>query len=242
MMEWIIATSAVTLGAALQGALGFGAAVVAIPILALLNPALVPGPMMLAAFFLTALTWHRERHAVVFADVQWAFLGRLGGIGIGAWTLTMLSGGWMELTLGVIVIVATLPGIRGIHLHPTTPNLIWAGAVSGFMGTTASLGGPAMALVYQNVSGPRLRGSLAAYFTLGILITLPVLWGVDRFGPGEIRAGLILTPGIIVGFILSKRFTPYVDRGRTKPAVLLLSGTAGLLLVLRAILHISAGG
>ena len=43
------------------------------------------------------------------------------------------------------------------------------------MATAAGLGGPPVALVYQRANGLRLRGTLAAYFIVGTVMSLSAL-------------------------------------------------------------------
>jgi hypothetical protein len=64
---WLAALTAVAimaLGSALQAAVGIGLALFVVPVLALIDPAYIPGPMLLAGTVLAAMTAWRERHAV----------------------------------------------------------------------------------------------------------------------------------------------------------------------------------
>ena len=56
-----------------------------------------------------------------------------------------------------------------------------AGALSGFMGTIVSIGGPPIALLYQNESGPSLRGTLSAFFVVGVALAIIGLCAVRTF-------------------------------------------------------------
>ena len=81
---------------------------------------------------------------------------------------------------------SVLLSASGLQLLPTPRSLIGAGTLSGFMGTTSSIGGPPMALLYQGTEGIRLRGTLAVFFTIGVLISLVALTAVGRFGLREL--------------------------------------------------------
>ena len=85
-----------------------------------------------------------------------------------------------------------------------------------------------MAMVYQHAPGDRLRGTLGGHFVLGTLVALPALAAVGRFGLYELRWGLALCPAILLGFIVSSRLTPWLDRGFTRPAVLVVSAATGV--------------
>jgi len=233
LVDWVLATLAVSLGATLQGSVGFGLGILGAPLLMLIDPRLVPAPLLCAALTLTILLTHRERRSVVLRDLKWALAGRLVGTVAGAAALTALSGGKLELTLGVLVLLGVAMSASGLHLPVTPRVLMGAGALSGFMGTTVSIGAPPMALVYQRSSGPRIRGTLSAYFVVGVILSLVGLSVVGRFGTAELVLAVSLLPGILIGFVASRHTSGFFDRGYTRAAVLVLSAATGLVVILR---------
>ena len=48
-------------------------------------------------------------------------------------------------------------------LRPTAPAMFSAGFLSGFMGTSSSIGGPPMALVLQHEENDFIRANMAAF-------------------------------------------------------------------------------
>ncbi len=58
---------------------------------------------------------------------------------------------------------------------PHRRNLVLAGATSGLLGTATSIGGPPMALVWQNSTGARLRGTMSGFFLVGSVLSLVLL-------------------------------------------------------------------
>jgi len=93
-----------------------------------------------------------------------------------------------------------------------------------------------MAIVYQNAKGPRIRGTLSAFFVVGVMMSLTALVLVGRFGFAEFSIALRILPGLLLGFVLSRRLAVVLDRGRTRPAVLAFSAVGGIVLVLRQLL------
>ncbi len=213
-------------GALVQGAVGFGLNLVAVPLLLWIDPSLVPGPVLVAALVLTILILRRERKAVDFTGLGWAFAGRLPGTGLGVAALLVVPAASLSLVFASLVLIAVLISASGVHVRPTWRTLLVAGALSGFMSTTSAVGGPPMALVYQEAAGPRLRGTLAGYFVAGALISIFALTAAGRFGAVEARASLALIPGILIGFALSRRAARRLDAGMIRPAVLLVAGLA----------------
>jgi uncharacterized membrane protein YfcA len=223
-------------GAAVQGAVGFGMALVAAPLLVLIHPAIVPGPLMVAGMALTLLVAWRERDSIDLLGVRWGLVGRVPGVALGAWLLALLPVEAMSLVVGIAVLVGVALASSGRRLAPGPRVLLGAGFVSGVFGTIASIGGPPLALVYQHETGPRLRGTLAGYFLVGGCMSLAALFGVGRFGPSQLFWTLALIPGTLLGFAASGTFTRWVDAGRTRRAVIAISVAAGIVAVLRPLL------
>jgi uncharacterized membrane protein YfcA len=228
-----VAGTAVFAGSVLQGAVGFGLALVAAPVLFMLDPRLVPGPLTFSALALISLTAWRDRQAMDFRGFGWGLLGRLPGTALGAAVLAVLSPEHLAIPLGVLVLLAVGISASGVHFPPNPRTLFGAGLLSGFMGTTSSIGGPPLAMVYQHAPGRELRGTLAGYFLVGTLMSLAGIGAVGRFGAAELGWGLTLMPGAILGFTLSNRVTPWIDRGYTRHAVLAVSAIAGLGILVR---------
>jgi uncharacterized membrane protein YfcA len=225
----------VAVGSLLQGAVGFGLSLIAAPLVMLIDPTLVPGPLLLAALVLPVLTAQRDRSWIDLRGVRWALVGRVPGSVLGAAMLTGLSPRAMTLAVGLVVLAGVAMTASGMRLRPSGPTLLVAGVLSGFMGTTAAIGGPPLALVYQHAEGPRLRGTLAGYFVVAAAISIAVLALAGRFGRHDVLAGLALLPGVVLGYLASHRVARWVDRGFTRHAVLLVSALAALALVVRAL-------
>jgi uncharacterized membrane protein YfcA len=229
----LLAAGCVTIGSAVQGAVGFGLAIIAAPLLALIDPELVPGPLLCAGLALTLATALREHRALDLSGVGWGLVGRLPGTLLGAAALGVLPRERMALAVGVIVLLGVAMRASGLRLVPNRRSVVGAGFASGFMGTVSSVGGPPIALVYQDASGPRLRATLAGYFVLGSILSLFALAWVGRFGARELGLSLALAPGALLGFWLSGPLLRIVDRGRTRGLVLGVSTLAGLAAILQ---------
>jgi uncharacterized membrane protein YfcA len=232
----ILANLAVVLGATLQGSVGFGLGFVGAPLLMLISPSFIPGPLLFNAVVLTLLLAHRERKSIVVSEIRWAVVGRLLGVACAAVVVASISTDGLALILGLLVLLLVGLSLSGLNFEPTWKSLIVAGTVSGFSGTIASVGAPPMAIVYQNATGPRIRGTLSAFFVIGTIMSLTALLLVGRLGVVEFTVALQLLPGLMLGFALSRRLALVLDRGRTRYAVLGLSAMGGALLVLRQLL------
>jgi hypothetical protein len=123
--------------------------------------------------------------------------------------------------------------VSGLHVEPRPASLLAGGALSGVMGTIAAIGGPPLALLYQHAPGARVRGTLSSIFLVGTIFSLAALVLVGRFGRDELRFTLALLPGMLFGFLVSRRIASRLDRGYTRPAVLTVASIAGIIVVTR---------
>ena len=206
---------------------------IASPILILIDPRFVPGPILLSTTVLTVLLVYRERTAIDFHGIQWAMVGRLVGTVLASAILLVVSADQLVLLIGVFILSAVGMSLSGVRFDPIRPVLVVAGMLSGLLGTIASVGGPPMALVYQHAAGARIRSTMSGFFLLGTILSLGALWYVGRFGAYEIQLTLVMLPSVLTGFVLSKWTAVYVDRGYVRPAVLAVAAGAGLLVIIR---------
>jgi uncharacterized protein len=233
--ELAVALALALVGSVLQGWIGIGLAVVAAPVLLLVSPVFVPGPMLLAAMLLVILIAVRERRDVIFRDVALASVGRVLGVLPAAYAISTLPRSVYELLFAALVLIGVAISLLGWHVRPTPWHVVLAAILSGFMGTMSSIGGPAMAIVYQNETGPRIRGTLSAIFTIGTVISITSLWFVGRFGAVELTLGLLLMPAVLIGFLLSRFTAKRLDEVHTRPAVLAISALSAVLIIVRAL-------
>jgi hypothetical protein len=118
---------------------------------------------------------------------------------------------------------------------PRTPRtLAVAGAVSGVTGAAASIGGPPIALVHRHATGPRIRATLAMYFTAGAVLSLGALAAGGELPPRALLAGLLFVPFVLAGYAAAGPLRRYLDRGRTRAAVLVTAALSAALLIFRA--------
>lgn len=224
----------VAAAAAVQGAVGFGMNLLAVPVLLLLAPGLLPGPLLVGTAVLVGATAWRER-AHVDPTVGWALLGRLPGTALALVVLTRLTQDQLTLPLALMVLVGVALTASRLRVGPTRGPLIVAGSVSGFMGTVSTIGGPPMALVYARSAGPMLRGTLAAFFLAGTVVSLVALTATGLLAADGWLLGLTLVPPVLLGQRLSRPLARHLDAGRTRPAVLAVSAVAGVLALVAAL-------
>src|SRR5256885_2052864 len=104
---------AVVLGALVQSGVGLGLGVVAAPVVTLLDPALMPGSMLVAGAILPVFILAREAGHTDWPGVSWALAGRIAGTAAGVWLLTAVPVQALGVLVGaavLVVIAARGPG------------------------------------------------------------------------------------------------------------------------------------
>jgi uncharacterized membrane protein YfcA len=225
----------VAIGSCIQSSVGFGLGLIAAPLLFLIHPPLVPGPLMASSIVLTLLIAVRERNSIDFAGLGYAFMGRLVGTLAAAIVWNALPSDRFDFLFAGMVLLGVALSLSSLPIRPTPATTSAAGALSGFMGTLSSIGGPPMALLYQRESGARIRGTLSGHFVIGALVSLTALAAIGRYGRTEIILSIWLVPAILAGYGVSGVVRKFVDRAGARPFVLALSILAAASILYRAL-------
>ena len=221
-------------GSLLQASVGFGIALFVVPLLVLLNPVFVPGPMLFASLFLAAIMAFRGWSAIDLKKLGLAGVGLFVGTAAGALALMIVASDKWPKLFAVFILVAVALSASGIHIPATRRNLVAAGIISGVMGTISGIHGPPMALLYQREPGNIVRATLAIFFVMAYAIALIALGTIGLFGKKELLLGLTLAPGVIAGYIVARFSTKLLDRGYwLRLAILTVASLSAIALILR---------
>lgn len=231
-IDLLLATLIVAAGALVQSTIGFGVALVAVPFLVMLDPTLVPGPFLLASLVLALLMILRDRIAIDLSEIRPAILGLAIGTGLGAGALLVVPEDDLPELFGVLILLAIGTSVLGVRVRIDTVSLLVAGLAGGIMGTMAGVHGPAMALLYQAETGERVRATLGAFFVVGYAISIAGLVMVDLFGRDELVAGLVLSPGALLGWLLAPSAIARLDPVRLRPIILSVAALAAVAMVI----------
>lgn len=234
--EILIGIVVVTVSASLQGSIGFGFAVLAVPILTLVDPAFTPIPMLLLALPLAVFGLVRERSDVDWSGLGWIITGRVPGAFLGSWVLSVASERLLGILIGTIVLIVIGLIARGVTIRLTRSNRLIAGIVSGFSGASSAVGGPPLALLYRNQDGPTVRSTLGTIFTIGILINIGALTATGVMTLEDVRVAVLFAPAMVIGFLLSSRIKHLAEGDTLRRGILIVSAAAAASLLLTSIL------
>ncbi|MGB9358692.1 MAG: sulfite exporter TauE/SafE family protein [Acidimicrobiia bacterium] len=231
----IIALLVTFFAAAIQGVVGVGFAMVSVPILALIDPALAPVPQLLVTIPLTISMAWRERTHIQFSNVTWIVAGRVPGVLIGVGMLAVATQRSLDLAIAAMVLLAVAIIASGYSVRRTRSTEFGAGALSGILSFVASIGGPPLALLYSRDDGPTRRSNLAVVFTIGLTVTLVARIASGNMTWDDVVVALILFPALAVGYAASLRFKSLVPQKLAKATILVLSTAGAVGLIMRAI-------
>lgn len=205
MTGWMLAATMafVAVGAFVQGATGFGFALIVGPVLAAIEPTVLPVALLATMIPLNIYIAARERFAIDRPAWGWLTLGRVGGTIAGAAVLALLPADQLAVFVGATTILAALASLVCKPFHPGRNALTLVGAITGVTETATGIGGPPLALAFQHRPAPVLRSSVALAFLTGEIISLAALAPAHRLTAHTIQAGLILLPAVLAGMALS---------------------------------------
>lgn len=236
----LLCTALALIGSSVQGSLGFGLGMLTSPLFAMIDHSFVPVAMMLAVVPLTFGVAIRDRAHIDASGFKWAILGRFPGVFIGLVALRAMNEDLLAYavasSVAVAVIISVVTSRRGQVVPTNATTLTSAGFASGFMGTVTSIGGPPMALVYKDGDPRTVRATIAAFFSIGVVITVAGFVLSGEIGRHEMALTAVLLPGVLGGLPLSNVLARHMSAAVMRPLILVMCAASALLLVLQTAL------
>lgn len=202
----LVAAIVITCGAALcQSLTGFGFALVMVPLLSLawdVKSAVVTSTV-LGTFALLPLLFEARRH-VRLRTAAALVAGSLAGVPAGILLLDWIDPEALKILVGVTVIAASVLVYRVREVRATRAGVIpavAAGAVSGVLRASTSMGGPPAVLYLLGAERDveAFRGTILAFFLPMSLVTIVGLAAVGRVTPDVVRTSVIALPAMAIG-------------------------------------------
>ncbi len=175
-----LACTIIALGALVQTAIGFGLGLIAVPFLILIDPQMVPAPIVMIAFVQLSISAWAHRQEILWPKLWMAVIGRLPGTILAVWMMSMTGIEGIKIFIACAVLAAVVISLLNINAQPNRKNHLIAGFFSGLFGTSTSIGGPPIALLYQHQPADTVRANRRAGSTSAIFYPLPLSapgWG-----------------------------------------------------------------
>jgi uncharacterized membrane protein YfcA len=241
--DWVSVqvVAVIFLATLIRSAFGFGEALVAVPLLALLIPVEVAVPLAVlfsitVAAFVVAQDW-RQVH---FHSAAWLILATLPGIPLGLWLLAAVAGNVVKAGLAVILIAFSLFCL--VSRRPwelKNDRLAWLfGFGAGVLGGAYGMNGPPL-VVYgalRRWSAAHFRATLQGYFLPASLLGMGGYWLAGLWVPAVTGYYLLsLAPAvaaILLGRLVNQRlagrsFVRYLYLGLIAVGTVLLIQSLG---------------
>ncbi|EAR60201.1 sulfite exporter TauE/SafE family protein [Neptuniibacter caesariensis] len=233
---YIFAFIIVAFASFIQSLAGIGLALVAAPILVIIDARFLPGPILTLGCCLSLLMSLRHRKSIQLGRTAIALYGRIPGSLLGIVLLSLIPQSLISLGFALLIILSVAISYHHIKVAPTNENLLIAGFFSGLMGTTTSIGGPPIALVYQNSREEIVRAQLGFYFLIGTSLSIIMLLISGNYSLKQIELTLPLIPATLVGFKLSEIFCNSMNSAQIKLYIAFISISSCLVIIYREIL------
>jgi uncharacterized protein len=225
----------VVVAAIVQAGLGMGFGQTAAPLLALIDPHLVPASVLFLGMATSAWGAMRERDAIHWNEVGLGMMGRLAGVIAGSAILASLSDRRLfMLIFGLLIASAVLLSVSGWRMAFNRVTLLLMSSFSGLMGTITSVGAPPMALIYQDRPARDARPTLAAFFAIGCALSLAGLYLSGWAGLRDFELALLMVPPMLIGTFIARGLGARFDR-RFRPALLIVASLAAAMLIYRGL-------
>jgi uncharacterized protein len=229
-----------------RSAFGFGEALVAVPLLALMMPVTVAAPIaalvsITVAFVVVVQDW---RH------VRWKSAARLvlstfAGIPIGLLLLKRVPEPVVKTMLALVIIAFSIQGLRGaVRWHIAGNGAAWVfGFAAGVLGGAYGMNGPPLA-VYGSArrwSPPQFRATLQGYFLPASAAGMFGYWWIGLWTSSVTHLYLTSLPLVVAAIALGRvlnarlsaqRFSALVYMSLLVVAVILLIQSTPLLTIL----------
>jgi len=225
----------------LRGFTGFGLALAAVPLLALILPPQQVVPVITTATILSgwAELSHRWRDAD-WRNVIWLAAAMAACTPIGFLALSLFRDNTVRLVIGLLVagsVTALWWGVR-LPANPSRPLTLAVGALSGVMNGLAAMAGPPVVLYFlaQNRDTRVMRANLIAFFTFtGLAAIIPLLLSglANRDTTIWTMIGL---PGLLAGQYLGHKGFLRTQASTHRRVALSVLATLSLVLIARALL------
>lgn len=236
LLPLLLVLGSAVLGGAVQSVLGFGAAFTLVPALAVVAPDLLPGAAIVAFLPLSALMVLRERGTLDRVAARRLVLSRIPGTVLGTIAVLVLPVRGLAGVVAVLLLLAVVSAAAGWQLTPTRRTEVAAGVTSGFAGTAVGLGGPPLALLYRGRHSSEIRPTLAAVFTIGIMISLLTLGATGAIDLPDVQAGGLLALANVVGLVGAAPLLRHIPEPTIRAGLLVWAGIGAVLALVRVVL------
>jgi uncharacterized membrane protein YfcA len=214
--EWtiLLVVAVIFLATLFRSAFGFGEALVAVPLLALLIPVEEAVPLAtLVSITVAAVIVAQDWHKIHVRSAGWLVISTLFGIPLGLWLLTAVAESVVKAILAVVIIgFSSYCLVSRSQYELKNDRLAWLfGFSAGVLGGAYGMNGPPL-VIYGSLrhwSPEYFRATLQGYFLPASLLGMSGYWLAGLWVPAVTRYYLwslpIVMAAIILGRVINQR-------------------------------------
>ena len=225
----------VVLGSTMQGLVGLGLNLVSAPVVTMVAPSLMPELLLALAVLLPFFTLARSHEGIDWRGLAWVLPARVPGVALGVLVLAVFSDRAVAIAVALMVLVAVVLSLAPFEVPVRRSTLGLAGVLSGLTGTTTSIGGPPVALLYQHRRPEQIRSTLAVVFTVGAAMSLVGIWLSGDLDTSAWPVAVVLTPCLVVGAWAGARLQHVFPDRAVRYGVLAICAASALVLLIRSL-------
>ena len=233
--DYLLALVFLAVGGGVQATLGIGACLVAGPALTVIEPELLPGPMLAMAMVVNVRNAVADRQSTHVLAWKRALLGAPLGLGLGAVVLSFTNVKTLSLLVSFFVLGAVALQLSGLKPPSGTISDYIAGTATAFSSTVAALPGPMFVVFHGHRPPGTIRGTLASFMLLVTPAILLFLAIDGRFGFRQFALAVALAPGMFLGLLLGKALRPRISIDRFRVIILSVASLSAVAVIIRTI-------
>lgn len=205
----ILTLAVLFLATFIRSAFGFGEALVAVPLLALLMPVEVAAPVaVLVSITVTAVIIAQDWRSIHLRSAWWLVVSTMFGIPLGLWLLVTVPESVVKAILAVVIIAfSTYSLIRRRPFELKDDRLAWLfGFGAGVLGGAYGMNGPPL-VIYGALRGwspQHFRATLQGYFLPASLVGMVGYWLTGLWVPTVTRYYLLSLPAVAAAVVLGR--------------------------------------
>ena len=201
----------VFLATLIRSALGFGEALVAVPLLALFLPLRVAAPLaVLLSITIAGVIVVQDWQKIHLRSTGLLIFSTLFGIPLGLLLLRSSHQRAIKVTLAIVLLAFSVYSLSGRKpLALKSDNLAWlfgCGFFAGVLGGAYGMNGPPLAIygAMRRWSPQHFRATMQGYFLPASIIGMAGYWGMGLWVPIVTRYYLISLPATIPAILLGR--------------------------------------
>ncbi|WP_155949143.1 sulfite exporter TauE/SafE family protein [Gayadomonas joobiniege] len=220
-------------GAFVQGIVGMGLGILSAPLVFMVYPQMVPGPMIVNSIILCLIIFKDNRSQGDLKIVSWPILGSIAGSAAAASLLFGIDERLFALVFACFLFVLIILSVIRLNIPINPFTGLFAGFLSALSGTITAIGGPPIALLMQNLNPKAIRANLSLFFIGSSIVAMIALASIGKLGLVELKLSLLTIPGVLIGFYSSRLVVKKVPQQLVRYLVLAMSAASGVFLVIK---------